>query len=90
MVGQQCCAGDHIIFDHSINNSVDSAWAVGAMRQIGAAGALQAGRPAQGEVPSTKLQQTADKNAHITNENVSFHFQSGRILPSFTWNFIWS
>lgn len=55
MVGQQCCAGDHIIFDRSINNSIDSAWAVGAMRQIGAAGALQAGRPAQGEVPSTKL-----------------------------------
>lgn len=67
MVGQQSCAGDHIIFDRSISNSIDSAWAVGAMRQIGAAGALQAGRPAQGEGPSTKLKPTSQmKMRHFT------------------------
>lgn len=61
MVGQQCCTGDQIIFDHSITNAIGSTWSIGAMWQVGAAGALQAGRPAQGEVLSTKLQQKADK-----------------------------
>lgn len=72
MVGQQCCAGDHIIFDRSINNSIDSAWAVGAMRQIGAAGALQAGRPAQGEGPSTKLNKEQTKTP--TSQMKMYHF----------------
>lgn len=53
--------GDQIVFDHSIDNAIGSTWSIGAMCQIGAAGALQAGRPAQGEVFSTNLQPKADK-----------------------------
>lgn len=71
MVGQQCCMGDQIIFDHSINNAIGSIWSIGAVRQIGAAGALQAGGPAQSEVVSTKLQRKEDKTPTSHMKSVS-------------------
>lgn len=58
--------GDQIIFDGAINNAIGSIWSIRTMWQVSAAGALQAGRPAQGEVLSTILQQKADKTRVIS------------------------
>lgn len=47
--------GDWITFDRSIEDAVGCCGCVGAMRQICAAGMLQAGRPAQSNVLSFDL-----------------------------------
>lgn len=74
VVGQQCCLGDQIIFDRSINNAIGSICSIGPMWQIGATGALQAGGPAKGEVLSTKLQQKKQTNPqhHTWNQCLNF------------------
>lgn len=89
IVGWQYFMGDQIIFDHSVDNAVFPFRSVMGMWQIGAAGALQAGGPAQCEVLSSKLQQREGKILHMRTPAL-LHFQSSRNPPSFTWNLIWS
>lgn len=55
LVGYEGFVGDDICSDHSIANAVGCFGFIGAIRQISAAGATQAGRPAHGEVLSSDL-----------------------------------
>jgi len=55
LVGCHDFVCDVIVFDSAIGDAVGCLGCVGAVRQIGAAGALQAGGPAQSEVLPSDL-----------------------------------
>ncbi|TNN77126.1 hypothetical protein EYF80_012595 [Liparis tanakae] len=100
LVGYHDSVRDVIVFDPAIGDAVGGLGCVEAVRQVGAAGALRAGGPAQSEVlPSHLYRERRQKvvspchplrgNTPLEMTHVSFEMFHSVGAP-FTCSFIWS